>query len=97
MGQDEHSPGAEQKNLGPAGISLVIVRRHFLATRRQGLPPLADYQTFEREGSMYNTPNTFGRSPATADLCPRTPCRNSLAFSARSSRSVASVTAASMS
>jgi phosphoserine aminotransferase len=49
-----------QKNLGPSGISLVIVRRDFLATRRQGLPPLSDYQTFDREGSMYNTPNTFG-------------------------------------
>ena len=49
-----------QKNLGPSGITLVIVRRDFLATRRAGLPPLWDYQTFEREGSMANTPNTFG-------------------------------------
>jgi phosphoserine aminotransferase len=49
-----------QKNLGPSGISLVIVRRDFLATRRQGLPPLSDYVTYEREGSMFNTPNTFG-------------------------------------
>jgi phosphoserine aminotransferase len=49
-----------QKNLGPSGISLAIVRRDFLATRRQGLPPLADYLTYDREGSMYNTPNTFG-------------------------------------
>ena len=49
-----------QKNLGPSGISLVIVRKDFLATRRQGLPPLSDYLTYEREGSMHNTPNTFG-------------------------------------
>jgi phosphoserine aminotransferase len=49
-----------QKNLGPAGTTLVIARKDFLANRRPGLPPLADYQTYVREGSMYNTPNTFG-------------------------------------
>lgn len=49
-----------QKNLGPSGITLVIVRRDFLATRRSGLPALWDYQAYEREGSMHNTPNTFG-------------------------------------
>jgi len=49
-----------QKNLGPSGISLVIARKDFLATRRPGLPPLADYMTYVDEGSMYNTPNTFG-------------------------------------
>jgi phosphoserine aminotransferase len=49
-----------QKNLGPSGISLVIAHKDFLATRRPGLPPLYDYQTYVREGSMYNTPNTFG-------------------------------------
>lgn len=49
-----------QKNLGPSGISLVIARKSFLATRRTGLPPLADYMTYVDEGSMYNTPNTFG-------------------------------------
>lgn len=49
-----------QKNLGPSGITLVIARKDFLATRRPGLPPLSDYLTYEREGSLYNTPNTFG-------------------------------------
>jgi phosphoserine aminotransferase len=49
-----------QKNLGPSGITLVIARKDFLATRRAGLPPLADYMTYVDEGSMYNTPNTFG-------------------------------------
>jgi len=49
-----------QKNLGPSGISLVIARKSFLATRRPELPPLADYMTYVTEGSMYNTPNTFG-------------------------------------
>jgi phosphoserine aminotransferase len=49
-----------QKNLGPSGISLVIARKDFLTARRPGLPPMADYQTYLREGSMPNTPNTFG-------------------------------------
>jgi phosphoserine aminotransferase len=49
-----------QKNLGPSGVTLVIVRKDFLATRRPGLPALADYQTYVNETSMYNTPNTFG-------------------------------------
>jgi phosphoserine aminotransferase len=49
-----------QKNLGPSGISLVIARRSFLATARAGLPPLEDYEVYDRENSMHNTPNTFG-------------------------------------
>ena len=49
-----------QKNLGPSGITLVIARRDFLSTRRPGLPPLADYETYARENSLHNTPNTFG-------------------------------------
>lgn len=49
-----------QKNLGPSGITLVIASKAFLATRRPDLPPLADYMTYVHEGSMYNTPNTFG-------------------------------------
>jgi len=49
-----------QKNLGPSGVSLVIARKTFLATRRPGLPPLADYLSYVEQGSMYNTPNTFG-------------------------------------
>jgi phosphoserine aminotransferase len=49
-----------QKNLGPSGISLVIARKSFVATRRPGLPPLADYMTYVTEGSLHNTPNTFG-------------------------------------
>ena len=49
-----------QKNLGPSGITLVLARKDFLATRRPGLSPLYDYQTYADEGSMINTPNTFG-------------------------------------
>ena len=49
-----------QKNLGPSGISLVLADPAFLATRNPGLPPLADYLTYVHDGSMPNTPNTFG-------------------------------------
>jgi phosphoserine aminotransferase len=49
-----------QKNLGPSGISLVIADQAFLATRAPGLPALADYLKYVEEGSLYNTPNTFG-------------------------------------
>lgn len=49
-----------QKNLGPSGISLVIIKRDFMETGRRDLPPLAQYRTFAKESSMHNTPNTFG-------------------------------------
>ena len=49
-----------QKNLGPSGISLVIAHRPFLARRPEGLSPLTDYLRQADEGSLYNTPNTFG-------------------------------------
>jgi phosphoserine aminotransferase len=49
-----------QKNLGPSGISLVIVRKDFVATERADLPPLQRYGTYVAERSLHNTPNTFG-------------------------------------
>lgn len=49
-----------QKNLGPSGISLVIIRKDFAATGSSELPPLAQYRTYISENSLHNTPNTFG-------------------------------------
>lgn len=49
-----------QKNLGPSGLSLVIARRDLLAQANTELATLLAYQTFARDKSMYNTPNTFG-------------------------------------
>jgi phosphoserine aminotransferase len=49
-----------QKNLGPPGVTVVIVRRDFLESGAKGLPPLAQYRTYAKEASMHNTPNTFG-------------------------------------
>lgn len=48
-----------QKNLGPAGLTLVIVRADLLGRARAGTPAVWDYQAVAAEGSMLNTPPTF--------------------------------------
>ena len=48
-----------QKNIGPAGITVVIVRNDLLERVRPGLPTLLSYKTFADSGSMINTPPTF--------------------------------------
>jgi phosphoserine aminotransferase len=48
-----------QKNLGPAGCTLVIVRKDFCAKARSGLPAMLDYQQQAKEGSRLNTPPCF--------------------------------------
>lgn len=49
-----------QKNLGPAGVTLVIVREDFLAKAKEGLPTMLSYLTHAKELSLYNTPPVFG-------------------------------------
>jgi phosphoserine aminotransferase len=48
-----------QKNVGPAGLTIVLVRRDFAQTSRQGLPHMLDYKTYIEHDSMYNTPPVF--------------------------------------
>jgi phosphoserine aminotransferase len=48
-----------QKNLGPAGIALVVVRRDLLERTPAGLPALLDYRLMAEKRSLYNTPPTF--------------------------------------
>ena len=48
-----------QKNLGPAGVTVVIARKDFLEHGRRDLPTMLQYRTFAAEQSMYNTPPTF--------------------------------------
>ena len=48
-----------QKNLGPAGVTLVIVRRTLLERTPGGLPALLDYRLMAENKSLYNTPPTF--------------------------------------
>lgn len=48
-----------QKNLGPAGVTLVIVRDELLARGAKGLPTMLDYRTHSENKSLYNTPPVF--------------------------------------
>jgi phosphoserine aminotransferase len=48
-----------QKNAGPAGLTLAIVREDVLARVPDGLPTLLDYRTYVEHGSLYNTPPVF--------------------------------------
>ena len=48
-----------QKNLGPAGVTLVLIRNDFLAKAKKGLPTMLSYQTFVDHKSLYNTPPVF--------------------------------------
>jgi phosphoserine aminotransferase len=49
-----------QKNIGPSGLCLVIVRQDLLGRARAGTPSVWDYQAMAAESSMLNTPPTFG-------------------------------------
>jgi phosphoserine aminotransferase len=48
-----------QKNLGIAGLAVVIVREDLIGRARPGTPPIWDYRAMAKEGSMVNTPPTF--------------------------------------
>lgn len=49
-----------QKNLGPAGVTLVIVREDLLGNCMDITPTMFNYQIHVDNGSMYNTPPTYG-------------------------------------
>ncbi len=49
-----------QKNLGPAGVVLVIIRNDLVEAGPKTLPTMLQYRTFAAEKSLYNTPPTFG-------------------------------------
>ena len=49
-----------QKNLGPSGVTLVILSPWAVSRIGDGLPTMLDYRTHISKGSMFNTPNTFG-------------------------------------
>ncbi len=48
-----------QKNIGPAGATIVIIRKDLLARSNQELPLLTNYNTLADSSSMYNTPPTY--------------------------------------
>jgi phosphoserine aminotransferase len=52
--------GGAQKNIGPSGLCVVIVRDDLVGKARADVPAIWDYAAMAKEGSMLNTPPTFG-------------------------------------
>jgi len=48
-----------QKNIGPAGLVVVLVREDLIGRARPATPAVWDYQAMAQDGSMLNTPATF--------------------------------------
>lgn len=48
-----------QKNIGPSGLTLVIVRKDLLGKAHIDTPSIMNYQVLSKNGSMYNTPPTY--------------------------------------
>ncbi len=49
-----------QKNIGPAGVTIVIIRDEWLGKAPPTLPAMLRYDIHAKNDSLYNTPNTFG-------------------------------------
>ena len=48
-----------QKNLGPAGVTVVIIRKDMAEGNPENLPTMLRYQTYAKDNSLYNTPPVF--------------------------------------
>ncbi|MDV6327010.1 3-phosphoserine/phosphohydroxythreonine transaminase [Idiomarina sp. Sol25] len=48
-----------QKNIGPSGFAIAIVKKSLLGEPQKQVSSIMDYQLQAKDGSMYNTPNTF--------------------------------------
>jgi len=51
--------GGAQKNIGPAGLTIVIVREDLIGRAARGTPSVMDYKLQADSGSMLNTPATY--------------------------------------
>ncbi len=49
-----------QKNMGPAGLTVVIIREDLIGNAKDTCPTMFDYKIHAENGSMYNTPPTYG-------------------------------------
>jgi len=49
-----------QKNIGPSGVVLVLVKKDLVARGRKDIPKIFQYRTHAENDSLYNTPPTFG-------------------------------------
>lgn len=57
-----------QKNIGPAGMTLVIAKNSFLDSVKRRIPSMLDYRVYRDNGSMYNTPPVFAIYTAMLNL-----------------------------
>ncbi len=57
-----------QKNIGPAGLTIVIVKDEILGKSGRSIPSMLDYQVHIEGGSMYNTPPVFSIYTAMLNL-----------------------------
>ncbi|CAG9622534.1 3-phosphoserine/phosphohydroxythreonine transaminase [Sutcliffiella rhizosphaerae] len=48
-----------QKNLGPSGVTVVIISKQLLEQCHKNTPTMLNYQTYAENNSLYNTPPTF--------------------------------------
>lgn len=48
-----------QKNMGPAGVNLVVVNKNILGKIKRPIPTIMDYRNHIKDGSMMNTPPVF--------------------------------------
>jgi len=48
-----------QKNAGPAGVTIVVVKKSFLATAKTDIPAIFQYAVHDKADSLYNTPPAF--------------------------------------
>ncbi len=48
-----------QKNMGPAGTTLVIIKKSLVGKAKRKVPTMLDYKPHVENGSMYNTPSVF--------------------------------------
>ena len=49
-----------QKNIGPAGLTVVIIREDLIGNAKDVCPTMLDYKTHSENDSLYNTPPTYG-------------------------------------
>jgi len=51
--------GGAQKNIGPSGVALVIVRKSMMEKVKRELPKALDYRSYDSSDSLFNTPPVF--------------------------------------
>ncbi len=52
--------GGAQKNLGPSGVTVVLIRESWIEKANKGVPTMLRYSTHAKNNSLYNTPPMFG-------------------------------------